>query len=92
MNWWRSGVLYQLYPRSFADSNGDGPATCEGIIEHLDHLAWLGVDGIWLNPIIPRRTPTGGTTSRTTPASNPDFGDLDVLDGSSSRRGSTGSG
>ena len=52
-SWWRSGVLYQLYPRSFADSNGDGHGDLEGIIEHLDHLAWLGVDGIWLNPINP---------------------------------------
>ena len=66
MSWWRSGVLYQLYPRSFADANGDGHGDLEGVIEHLDHLAWLGVDAIWLNPIHPRRTPTGATTSPTT--------------------------
>jgi alpha-glucosidase len=49
--WWRSGVLYQIYPLSFADSNADGFGDLAGIAEHLDHLAWLGVDGIWLSPI-----------------------------------------
>ena len=51
--WWRSGVLYQLYPRSFADSDGDGHGDLDGVIEHLDHLAWLGIDAVWLNPINP---------------------------------------
>src|SRR5665809_51434 len=51
--WWRDGVLYQIYPRSFADSNGDGVGDLRGIIDRLDHLAWLGVDGIWLNPTFP---------------------------------------
>jgi alpha-glucosidase len=51
--WWRDGVLYQIYPRSFADSNGDGIGDLRGVIEHLDHLEWLGVDGIWLNPTMP---------------------------------------
>ena len=49
--WWKTGVLYQIYPRSFADSNGDGIGDLPGIIDHLDHLQWLGVDGIWLSPI-----------------------------------------
>jgi len=49
--WWMSGVLYQIYPRSFADANGDGVGDLPGIIDHLDHLAWLGVDGIWLSPV-----------------------------------------
>jgi len=49
--WWKSGVLYQIYPRSFADSNGDGVGDIPGVIEHLDHLAWLGIDGIWLSPV-----------------------------------------
>jgi alpha-glucosidase len=43
--------LYQIYPLSFADSNADGFGDLQGIIDHLDHLAWLGVDGIWLSPI-----------------------------------------
>jgi alpha-glucosidase len=49
--WWRSGVLYQIYPRSWSDSDGDGVGDLRGIIERLDHLTWLGVDGLWLNPI-----------------------------------------
>src|SRR6266566_4399997 len=49
--WWREGVLYQIYPRSYADSNGDGVGDLRGIVDRLDHLAWLGVDGIWLNPV-----------------------------------------
>jgi alpha-glucosidase len=49
--WWRSGVLYQIYPRSFADSNGDGIGDLRGVIDRLDHFEWLGIDGIWLSPI-----------------------------------------
>ncbi len=49
--WWRDGVLSQIYPRSFADSNGDGVWDLRGIISRLDHLAWLGIDAIWLDPI-----------------------------------------
>ena len=51
--WWQSGVLYQIYPRSFADSNGDGIGDLRGIIDKLDHLEWLGIDGIWLSPVTP---------------------------------------
>ena len=49
--WWRDGVLYQIYPRSFMDTNADGIGDLRGITERLDHLQWLGVDGIWLDPI-----------------------------------------
>src|SRR5436189_2219684 len=54
-DWWQRGVIYQIYPRSFADSNGDGVGDLVGIIEHLDHLGpdGLGVDAIWLSPIYP---------------------------------------
>jgi len=48
--WWRGAVLYQVYPRSFADSNDDGIGDLPGITAHLDHIASLGVDGIWLSP------------------------------------------
>ncbi len=50
--WWRDGVHYQIYPRSWADSDGDGVGDLRGVIDRLDHLAWLGVDGVWLSPIM----------------------------------------
>jgi oligo-1,6-glucosidase len=49
--WWKEGVVYQIYPRSFFDSNGDGIGDLQGIIAKLDYLAWLGVDIVWLNPV-----------------------------------------
>jgi alpha-glucosidase len=49
--WWRDGVLYQVYPRSYQDTNGDGIGDLPGITARLDHLQWLGVEGIWLDPI-----------------------------------------
>lgn len=51
--WWRDGVIYQIYPRSFVDSNGDGIGDLEGIRSRLDYLQDLGVDAIWLSPINP---------------------------------------
>ncbi len=48
--WWRGAVIYQIYPRSFADTNGDGVGDLAGITAHLDHVASLGVDAIWLSP------------------------------------------
>src|SRR6476469_6947258 len=55
VDWWQRGVVYQVYPRSFADTTGDGVGDLPGIIEHLDHLGpdGLGVDAIWLSPIYP---------------------------------------
>ncbi|MDQ3125831.1 MAG: alpha-amylase family glycosyl hydrolase [Pseudomonadota bacterium] len=49
-DWWRGAVIYQVYPRSFADTNGDGVGDLAGITEHLDHIASLGVDAVWLSP------------------------------------------
>jgi alpha-glucosidase len=48
--WWRRAVIYQIYPRSFRDSDGDGVGDLQGIRSRLDHLTWLGVDAIWLSP------------------------------------------
>lgn len=51
--WWRGATLYQVYPRSFADSNGDGVGDLKGLIAHLDYISRLGVDGIWVSPFFP---------------------------------------
>ncbi len=48
--WWRSAVIYQIYPRSFCDSNNDGVGDLQGIVSRLDYLAELGVDGVWISP------------------------------------------
>jgi alpha-glucosidase len=53
LKWWQTAVFYQIYPRSFADGNGDGIGDFKGMIEKLDYLADLGVDGIWLSPHFP---------------------------------------
>ncbi|MGZ8581388.1 MAG: alpha-amylase family glycosyl hydrolase, partial [Actinomycetota bacterium] len=78
--WWRSGVLYQVYPRSFADSDGDGHGDLQGVIDHLDHLDWLGVDGIWLNAIHPSPNADWGYDVADFLAVHPDFGDLSTVD------------
>src|SRR5712692_161572 len=51
--WWQHGVIYQIYPRSFKDINGNGIGDLPGIIAQLDYLTWLGVDAIWISPIYP---------------------------------------
>ena len=51
VDWWKSAVVYQVYPRSFADSDGDGVGDLRGITAHLDHLQALGVDVLWLSPV-----------------------------------------
>src|SRR6202021_3380154 len=52
-NWWKNAVIYEIYPRSFQDSNGDGIGDLKGITERLDYLKTLGVDAIWLSPVYP---------------------------------------
>ena len=51
--WWKSGIVYQIYPRSFQDTNGDGIGDLEGIRGRLDYLAWLGIEAIWISPVYP---------------------------------------
>ena len=78
--WWVSGVLYQVYPRSFADSNGDGMGDLPGIIEHLDHLAWLGVDGLWLSPVTRSPNRDWGYDVSDFCGIEPDFGTMEDVD------------
>ena len=51
--WWRTAVVYQVYSRSFSDSNGDGIGDLRGVLPRLDHLVELGVDVLWLSPAYP---------------------------------------
>ena len=49
-DWWRGAVIYQIYPRSYQDTNGDGIGDLPGITQRLDHIARLGADAIWISP------------------------------------------
>src|SRR4051812_6498761 len=51
--WWQHGIIYQIYPRSFQDSSGDGIGDLAGVRRRLDYLLWLGVDAVWISPIYP---------------------------------------
>ena len=73
--WWQSAVIYQIYPRSFQDSNGDGVGDLAGILRRLDYLAWLGIDAIWISPIYPSPMADFGYDVA-------DFTDIDPLFGS----------
>jgi alpha-glucosidase len=78
--WWQRGVLYQIYPRSFMDSNADGAGDLPGITSRLDYLADLGVDGIWISPIFPSPMADFGYDVADYTAVDPIFGRLDDLD------------
>jgi alpha-glucosidase len=78
--WWKTGVLYQIYPRSFADSDGDGTGDLNGVIGRLDHLEWLGVDGIWLSPVTCSPNADWGYDVSDYRAIQPDLGSSDDLD------------
>ena len=88
--WWRDGVLYQIYPRSFADASGDGVGDIAGIVSRLDYLEWLGVAGIWLNPTMPSPNLDWGYDVADYCDVHPDLGtlgDLDRLVAEADRRG-----
>ena len=51
--WWQTGIVYQVYPRSFQDTNGDGVGDLRGIESRLDYLKWLGVEAVWVSPVLP---------------------------------------
>jgi alpha-glucosidase len=80
MAWWEDAVVYQIYPRSFQDSNGDGIGDLGGITQRLDHLAWLGVDALWLSPIYPSPLADFGYDVSDYTAVDPQLGSLDDFD------------
>jgi oligo-1,6-glucosidase len=80
MTWWRDAVVYQIYPRSFADSNGDGVGDLRGIVEHIDHLTELGVDVVWLSPVYPSPHDDNGYDISNYRDVDPVFGTLDDFD------------
>ena len=78
--WWETAVVYQIYPRSFCDTSGDGIGDLEGIRRHLDHLAWLGVDALWLSPFYPSPMADFGYDVADYCDVDPLFGTLDDFD------------
>lgn len=78
--WWESGTIYQVYPRSFQDSDGDGIGDLAGIAARLDHIATLGVDAIWLSPIFPSPMADFGYDVADYCGIAPMFGDLAAFD------------
>jgi len=78
--WWERGVIYQVYPRSFQDSNGDGVGDLAGIEARLDHVAQLGADAIWLSPIFPSPMADFGYDVADYCGIEPIFGDLTAFD------------
>ena len=88
--WWQRGVVYQIYPRSFQDSNGDGVGDLRGIIARLDYLADLGIDAIWLSPIYPSPMADFGYDVSNYVDIDPRFGtlaDFDALVAAATKRG-----
>jgi alpha-glucosidase len=78
--WWQQGTIYQIYPRSFQDSNGDGVGDLAGILSRLDYLEWLGVDAVWLSPIYPSPMADFGYDISDYVGIDPLFGTLDDFD------------
>lgn len=76
MSWWKNAVLYQIYPRSFQDYNGDGVGDILGIIERLDYLQDLGITGIWLSPVYQSPNDDNGYDISDYRAIHPDFGTM----------------
>ena len=78
--WWQRAVIYEIYPRSFQDSDGDGIGDLEGIIQRSDYLEWLGVDAVWITPIYPSPMADFGYDVADYTDIHPLFGDFSVFD------------
>ena len=78
--WWTTAVGYQVYPRSFADSDGDGIGDLRGLLGRLDHLVELGVDVVWLSPVYPSPQHDNGYDISDYQDVDPVFGTLEDLD------------
>ena len=88
--WWQLGVIYQIYPRSFQDTDGDGIGDLNGITARLDYLTWLGVDALWVSPMYPSPMADFGYDVADYCAIDPLFGtmaDFDRLVVAAHRRG-----
>ncbi|WP_037675056.1 glycoside hydrolase family 13 protein [Streptomyces griseus] len=79
-NWWRQAVIYQVYPRSFSDADGDGLGDIRGVTQRLSHLAALGVDALWLSPFYPSELADGGYDVADYRDVDPRLGSLDDFD------------
>ncbi len=79
-DWWKSAVFYQVYPKSFQDANGDGMGDLRGVIERLDYLEKLGVDGIWLSPVYASPQRDNGYDISDYRAVNPAFGAMSDME------------
>lgn len=79
-HWWQTGVFYQIYPRSYQDSNGDGIGDLKGIIERLDYLQWLGIKAVWVSPIYPSPMYDFGYDVADYTNIHPFFGNMDDFD------------
>jgi len=89
-DWWRNAVIYEIYPRSFADTNGDGIGDLNGITQHLDYLKELGVDAIWITPFYPSPQVDFGYDISDYKAIDPQYGtmaDFDRLLQEATKRG-----
>ena len=78
--WWQEGIVYQIYPRSFVDSTGDGTGDLGGVISRLDYLKWIGIDAIWLSPIYPSPMADFGYDVSDYTDIHPMFGTLEDFD------------
>lgn len=78
--WWKEGIVYQIYPRSFNDSDGDGIGDIQGIIEKLDYIESLGISMVWLNPFLASPNADNGYDVSDYRAIHPDFGTMEDFD------------